>query len=147
MSELQMQAVRIVPRCTAGLSVLGSGYILYSVLWNDNKCDRYYHCCSRWCCCCHRGGGGGGTGDHDSGDDDLTNNTPQQQLRRCQRKRSSTSGIRPTRVRRHNAILGRNLLLGMSLADLLSSCSYVIGDIAFPQENGGLGNQSTCNCK
>ena len=140
MSELQMQAVRIVPRCTAGLSVLGSGYILYSVLWTDNNCHRYFCCC----CCCRRGGGTGEN--HDSVDDADLSNTQ----RRQQRKRSTTtSASRGTRRprRRHHAILGRNLLVGMSVADLLSSCSYVIGDIAFPRDDGGLGNQSTCNCK
>jgi len=44
------------------------------------------------------------------------------------------------------ASLGRSLLLGLSLADFLSSLSYVVGDIAFPEGVGaGKGTQATCN--
>ena len=39
---------------------------------------------------------------------------------------------------------GASLLMAMSLADLLSSSSYVIGSVAFPQANGGQGSQVTC---
>ena len=35
--------------------------------------------------------------------------------------------------------------MGMSLADLLSSLSYVLGSVAFPESAGGRGNQATCN--
>ena len=78
LSEAQKHAIRIVPRITAAMSVLGSGFILLSTL-------------------------------------------------------------------RNRKVVGRTLLAGMSLTDFLSSMSYVIGDVAYPEKNGGRGNQATCN--
>ncbi|CAB9527236.1 expressed unknown protein [Seminavis robusta] len=99
LSEAQSSAIRIVPRVLAGLSVLGSGSILVSVL------SRIVN----WPC--------------------------------CRRDRNDCNS------NKKNAIVGQTLLLGMSVADFLSSSIYVIGDVMFPVENGGKGNQATCNAQ
>ena len=83
LSDTQENAIRTVPRVMAGLSLMGSAFILVSGL-----------------------------------------------RRRRQRKRP---------------IIGASLVAGMSLADVLSSIAYLIGDAAFPASMGGQGNQATCN--
>ena len=82
LSDAQQEAIKIVPRVTAALSVVGSASILFSEL----------------------------------------------------RRRNSDGNV-----------VGRKLLIGMSVLDLLSSASYVIGNVMFPLEAGGRGNQATCN--
>ena len=86
LSEAQQEAIKIVPRVTAALSVVGSASILFSAL---------------------------------------------------RRSRSNSDGN----------VVGLKLLIGMSVLDLLSSASYVIGNVMFPLEAGGRGNEATCNGK
>ena len=90
LSEAKQQALKIVPRITAALSVLGSAFILVSILTLRR--------------------------------------------RKMNHRTSQLTGAAST-----------SLLVGMSVADLLSSSSYVIGSVAFPESIGGHGNNATCN--
>ena len=43
--------------------------------------------------------------------------------------------------------IGWRILVGMSLADLVSSMAYVVGKAAFPDDQGGRGTQATCQAQ
>lgn len=97
LTDAQKRATEIVPRFTSALSVLGSTFILFSILLRRRRHNNHRNGTNR-------------RAPLPSGDD-----------------------------------AGASLLMGMSVADLLSSCSYVIGSAAFPEANGGQGNQATCH--
>lgn len=169
LSDLQQQVIRIVPRITAGLSVAGSSSILFSVIMSYRNSDRRsnmkrsrsrhsYH---------NNANMSNSNRNHNNNDDDNDDNDDDEAANNCKycyccnNRRNGNNVIdnsinvntRASMSRRKNSsssstiVVGRTLLLGMSLTDLISSLSYVIGNVAYPKENGGQGNQTTCNSK
>ena len=61
--------------------------------------------------------------------------------------RPGDRGALATSITISNSVVGQRLLVGVSALDLLSSMSYVIGDVAYPVSDGGKGNQATCNAQ
>lgn len=132
LATAQAAALKTVPRVTAGLSVLGSAFVLGSVLWTYYQKSRQRQ----------QIGGGYFTNRRTSATFAATMrmniaNTATSTAPSVASPSSIGNATRP--------LVGRNLLVGLSLMDLLSSMSYVIGSVAYPIEDGGRGNQATCN--
>jgi hypothetical protein len=103
LTEAQEDAIKIIPRVTAGLSVCGSAFVLGSILLSVYR---------------NRIGRPG-----------------------------TTTAAAAAATTSSKSVVGQRLLVGVSALDLISSMSYVIGDVAYPNSDGGKGNQATCNAQ
>jgi hypothetical protein len=122
LTDAQKAAIEIIPRIMGGISVCGSACVLLSVLWNQTDCKERLH-------------------EHHQ-----QQNSTSLQISANNDDKNSIAN-RKTRRRKPTSQVAGNLLIGLSLMDLLSSMSYVVGSVMFPSGKGGKGNQATCNGK
>mmetsp|Transcript_62530 Transcript_62530/g.152241 ORF Transcript_62530/g.152241 Transcript_62530/m.152241 type:complete len:482 (+) Transcript_62530:228-1673(+) len=120
LTDVQNAAIEIVPRCMAGLSVCGSACVLWTVFWNQRNAKGHQQQGRR-----------------------RPASAPQNQYQHQSNHRTT-----PKRQPREplSQVAG-NLLICLSMMDMLSSLTYVFGSVMFPTENGGKGNQATCNAQ
>ena len=124
LTDVQKAAIEIVPRCMAGLSVCGSACVFWTVFWNQRTSKKR---------------------DNRQNGRRRPASAPQHQHQHQQSNPSNNRATPMNSSRETVSQVAGNLLICLSLMDLLSSFSYVFGSVMFPTESGGKGNQATCN--